>query len=740
MSPEQVRGEPLDGRSDLFSLGLVLQEMSWACQHSRATAPEQSPARMAIDSTLLQGLERITSKCLERDRAARYQTAGELREDLERLLLETHLDLRAAGRKRNRWLVALSAILLAGGLVTAGYYLRMRNTAVLSGRHSVVLAEFSNRTGDPVLNGALDQALNVALRQSPFLNVLSDDKVAATLKLMERPADTPLKPEVARELCQRAGSEAYINGSIASLGDQYLIELKAVGCASGETLAQAQATAAGKEKVVGALGEAAAGLRRQLGESLASVQKYDVPLGQATTSSLEALEAYSLGRKAYWESGFAEALPFWQRAIELDPNFALVYKDLGLAYSNLGENELAAENLRKAYELRDRVSKRERLYILGQYYEIALGDLEKARETYEVWATTYRQDAIAHGSLAVAYSMLGQHGLALREGLEARRLEPQDNTWAANLMNFYMALGRLQDAREVYDQALRQNLDSDYLRSLRYQLAFLEHDPAGMAKQVTWSGGKPGIEDVLLAYESDTEAYHGRLARAREFSRQAVESAGRAGQRETAAGWQAGAALREALFGNLSQARSGAKAALGLSQGRDVSAAAALAFALAGDRLRAGKIADDLGRRFPDDTAVKNSYLPAIRGAIARDARDPHKAIELLEASTPYELGFPTVNYFALNLYPVYERGLAYLASQDGSAAAAEFQKILDHPGIVVNEPIGALALIGLARAPALAGDPGARLAYEGFLALWKDADPDIPVLKQAQAEYGKFP
>jgi serine/threonine protein kinase/Flp pilus assembly protein TadD len=785
MSPEQGRGEELDARTDLYSFGLVLNEMTAAWQSFQGKARDGvRPRSDGSDAELLSALETIIATALKEDRNERYQTAGEMKLCLTRL--KTSIDARrvsghapqastSSARFRLKYRVAG---LLALAVVGAGLFCYYRYYAYFGGRShplasqgSIVLADFVNSTGDPVFTDTLRQALGVALSQSPLLNVLSESNVETTLRLMERPPSTPLNAPVAREVCQRNGSAAYVIGSIASLGRQYVVELKAVGCRRGDTLAVGQAMAGSKEQVLDALGRAASGLRRKLGESLGSVEKFDVPLRQATTSSFEALEDYCLGLRAYSQKGLAAALPLFHRATELDPNFALVYEGLGLAYANAGESALASENLRKGYSLRARVSERERFYIEAHYERAVTGDLDKARQIYEVWTATYPRDPIAHGDMAVALSMLGQYDRALEENGQARSLDPLNKTWAANAVNYEMTLDRLKEARAAYDEAFRQKLDSDYLHTLGYDLAFLVHDVPGMAEQVVWAKARSGTADVLLAAQADTEAYAGHLGRARDLSRQAAEFAEEAGEQETAAGWQAQAALREALFGEAAEARSECAAALARSRGRDVSAAVGLALALSGDRSGADRVANDLAHRFPQDTVVNLNYLPAIRAAttISRPARrlagagaaptakTPAetstaapvealtKALDELHPVIPHEFGIATISSMSLNLYPVYVRGLAYLALGQGPEAAVEFQKIIDHAGIVVNEPIGALARLNLARAYALEAGASpdavtkARTAYQDFLALWKNADPGIPVFEEARTEVGKL-
>jgi len=622
-------------------------------------------------------------------------------------------------------------------IAAAGSYLFFfhHNPKVLTEKDTVVLADFTNSTGDTVFDGTLRQGLSVQLEQSPFLSIVSDGRIRQTLKLMDQPADTKLTPEIARELCQRAGSEAVLDGSIAQIGTRYLLTLKAVLCSTGDTLASVEAQASDKNHVLDALGKTASEMRNKLGESLSTVQKFDTPLEQATTGSLEALQQYSLGRRVSAGAHYAAAVPFYRRAISLDPKFAMAYARLGMNYRNLGENVLGAENNRKAYELRAQVSEWEKFYIDSHYHFVTTGNLEKAAQVCEIWAQSYPRDWVSRVDLADAYSKLGEYDKALSEALESVRLNPTAIGYES-LFHQYLDLDRLNEARLTAEEAQARKLESPVLHYGLYRLAFLQNDATGMAQQVVWARGRPGAENVVLDLEADTAAYSGKPGQARELSRRAVVAAKRAEETEVAAGYQANAALRDALFGNPAEARGRAADALDSSNGPAVQFLAALALAFAGDSVRAGTLADDLGNRFPEHTIVQSYYVPTIRAQLALSRNDPSRAIEILQAASPYELSAGG------RLYPVYVRGEGYLAAHRGDKAAAEFQKILDQRGIVVNSPIGVLAHLGLGRAYALSGDKSkAKSAYQEFLSFWKDADPDpdIPILKQAKAEYAKL-
>ncbi len=756
MSPEQARGEELDARTDLFSFGAVLYEMatgqmafpgkSAAVIHEAILNRAPVPASQT-NQELSPKLDEVINKALEKDRRLRYQNAADIRTDLQRLKRDTESARAAAvsaaspfaGRLARLAAIVGAAVVLAGTAV-GGWLYYTRRTHALSETDTIVLADFANATGDAVFDDTLKQGLAVQLAQSPFLNILSDQKMRDTLKLMGRSPGERLTPDVARDLCKRVGSKAYLSGSISSLGSQYVIGLSATNCANGDTLSREQVQAARKEGVLKALDQAATKLREKLGESLSTVQRFDTPIEQATTPSLEALQAYSLGRQTLVGKGnSAAAIPLFQRAILLDPNFATAYRSLGTSYSNLRETSLAIENLGKAYALRERVSEREKLNIESGYYQLVMGDLEKARQTYELWAQTYPRDAIPPHNLAIIYKNLGQYDKALAEARETIRLDPSSALAYASLVSSYFYLNRPDEARAAAGEASAKKLDSPYLCLNLYLLAFLQNDAAGMAQQVAWSEGKPGMEDMLLAVEADTAAYSGRLGKARELSRRTVVSAQHARERGTAANYEADAALREALFGNFTEARERSATALGLSTGRDVEYGVALALAFAGDAGRAQAIADNLAKRFTEDTLVQFNYLPTIRAQLALSHHDSSKAIEALEAAA-YEAGTASIVLRFLSFYPVYVRGEAYLAAYQGSEAAAEFQKILDHRGIVLNEPIGALAHLQLGRAYAMQGDTAkAKAAYQDFLALWKDADSDIPILIAAKTEYAKL-
>jgi eukaryotic-like serine/threonine-protein kinase len=642
---------------------------------------------------------------------------------------------RAAGAEApsRRWNFAVPVAALTVVFVAGGLYWRSSRNMRLAEKDTLVLADFANTTGDTVFDGTLRQGLSVQLEQSPFLSIVPDQQVQQTLEMMGQKPDTKLTPAIAREVCQRTASAAVLNGSIAQIGAQYLLTVKAVNCASGESLASTESQASDKNHVLDALGTMASSVRNKLGESLTSVQKFDTPLERATTPSLEALKAYSLG----WAQKTVDdeaAVSLFQRAIRLDPNFAMAYAALGQAYANLGEDSLAEDNTRKAFELRDRVTERERFYIESHYYDNVTGDLEKERQVYQLWAQTYPRDDGRGIKPGTVYARLGQYDKAIVEFLEALRLSPRALRYAV-LAEAYLSQGRLQEARATADEALAKNFHSDGLRGVLYDLAFLQNDEAGMAQQAAWSAGKPGEEGGFQSEEGFTAAYSGRLGRAREFWRQAIASSERANDEDFAVHVRAGVAVVEALFGNADEARQLAQAALGRSRGQDVRYISALALAITGDVPGAEPVADDLAKRYPEDTIVNFSYLPTIHALVGLSRNDAAKAIDALQVAAPYELGS---SYY--RLFPVYVRGEAYLAARQGREAAAEFQKILDHRGIVLNEPIGALAHLQIGRAYAMQGETAkAKAAYQDFLTLWKDADPDIPILKQAKAEYAKL-
>ncbi len=635
-----------------------------------------------------------------------------------------------------RWLAAAAVVILAIVVVT---YSVSRPRARFSEKDSIVLADFDNNAGDAVFDDTLKQGLSVQLEQSPFVGLVSERKVNDTLKLMGRSAGDRLTPEVTREVCLRTASTAMLTGAIARLGSQYVIGLTVVSCDSGDVLAQTQEQAASKEAVLKALDAGAASLRSKLGESLSSVQKYATPLAEATTPSLEALKAYSQGHKTALTQGENAALPFYKRAVELDPNFAVAYNAMATAYYNLNEVGRSAENARKAYELREKVSDRERFSIEAHYYLDATGELEKAAQVYELWQQTYPRDATPYVNLGFVYGNLGNFEKALDEARGTILLEPNDWANYNNLGISYANLNRLDEAEAAYKEAGDRQLQGEFLLQNRYVLAFLKGDSEQMARMAAAATGKPGTEDLLLARQADTEAWYGRSRNARALTGRAMDSAEHNDAKETAAAYQAFGALREVELGNREQARADADAAVKMAPTRDVKAMAALALARAGDNATSEKLAAELDKAFPLDTLAQRYWLPTIRASVALSRKDPRRAVKLLETMGAIELGSTG------NLEPAYVRGEAYLMLRDGKAAAGEFRKFIDHYGFVGNFPWGALARLGLARAYALEAqtDPAARdkarSAYQNFLTLWNDADPDIPIYRQAKAEYARL-
>jgi len=751
MSPEQVRGEGLDARTDLFSFGAALYEMATGVQpfwgETSAAIGEAILNRTPIPPTRLNPdlspkLQEIVTKALEKDRRLRYQNAAGIRTDLQRLKRDSDLGRAAieAEPKPADWSHQLRRVLGAGAtvlvvaLAVGGWlFFSSRKTHALTAKDTVVLGDFKNTTGDPVFDGTLAQGLSVQLEQSPFLSIISDEQIQQALQMMGQKPDSKLTPGIARELCQRTGSAAVLDGSIAQIGEQYLLTLRAINCASGESVASTEAQASDKSHVLDALGKTATEMRKKLGESLNTVQRFDTPLEQATTPSLEAFQAYSLAVRKLHAMDFSAAIPLSQRAISLDANFALAYAALGFSYADLGETTLAVENAKKAYGLRDRVSEREKFLILDLYHLTVTGDLEKWVQSNELWVQTYPRDPSAFHELGVAYGTDGQPDKSLAAFLEAVRRGPTSAMWKNDLAINYISLNRLDEARATIQQAQSQNVDSPFFRLLLYQIDFLRDDAAGMADEVARSMGGP-IEDRILAAESNTAAYSGQLSEANSVTKHAVDSALHMQLKQNAAGYLAEAALRHALFGDVAKVRQPAAAALQTSMDRDTLAVVALALALSNYREQVQRLGDDLAKRFPEDTIARYYYLPMIHAAIALDDGQESKAIDALQPAARYEF-VPQVS-----LYESYLRGMAYLAARQGALSAAEFQRILDHPGMVTNDPIGALAHMQLGRAYAMQGDTArAKAAYQDFLTLWKDADPDIPILKQAKAEYAKL-
>jgi eukaryotic-like serine/threonine-protein kinase len=761
MSPEQARAKELDSRSDLFSFGAVLYEMSTG----KLPFPGESPAvifhgildetptpPLELNPTLPPELQRIIDKALEKNRDLRYQSAAEIRSDLQRLRRDT--DSRkisgvasasgskvtppAAPRRRWPWLAGAAIAFIA--VAAAIYFFIARQPAKLTNKDTIVVADFLNTTGDPVFDGTLREGLTAQLEQSPFLSLISDERIVHTLALMAKPKDARLTPDVARDVCERTASAATVEGSISSLGSQYVLNLKAVDCRSGDLLAQEQVTANGKEQVLNALGEAATKLRGKMGESLASVHKYNAPPENVTTPSLEALQAYMLGSQTMnVANDYTAALPHLERAVSLDPNFAMAYLRLAECYQPLSENDLSAENARKAYALREHVSESEKMAISSYYELVVTGNLEAARSSYQAWAQTFPRDEEPQVYLWFAYASMGDYQKANAAAQEALKLNPASGNNTVNLAYSYQWIDQLDQAKGTIRDSRAQKVDSPWIPLVLYMVNFLQHEPAEMQQQVAAASGKPGVDDQILFLESETAAYYGEFAKSRELTRSASDSALRAGEKEVAAEYRAHSAVRDALAGDAPAAKQNAQAALALTAGRQSEGYSAIALGLAGDSVQAGRLAADLGKRFSEDTVVKFNFLPMIRAAIAIHSGNGKQAVDALSAAAPYEMG-QTNSAFTFAFYPVYLRGEAYLTAKQGAEAAGEFQKIVNHTGVVGNEPIGALAHLGLGRAYALSGDNAkAKNAYQDFFALWANSDADVPVLAQAKSEYAKL-
>ena len=749
MSPEQIRGEKLDARTDIFSFGLVLYEMaSGQLAFSGDTAEivrdailNQTPAPVhERNASIPPELEEIINRAIEKTRDLRYQSTAEMRADLQTVAADQSTGSKSGKLPaRSRWSWLAAVVVVAVGMIAGGAYWRSHRPVKLAPKDTVVLADFANSTGDSVFDGTLKQALSIQLEQSPFLNVLSDDKISETLKLMNRPADERLTRATAQEVCLRSNSRALLAGSIGAIGEHYLIGLKAVNCQTSDTLASANAEAQDRNHVLKALNDVGTQLRERLGESLASVQKFNQPLEQATTSSLEALQAYTQAERIVNEQGANASIPYYERAIGLDPNFAIAYVALGEAYGEYFGTGPKIKNLTRAYELRNRVSQRERFNIESAYYSDVTGDVEKGIQTYTEWIQSYPDDSFPHLALAISFKTLGRHEKAAAEARDAVRLLPAVETYTA-LLHVYLAMDRLQDVKAVLRETEKRNLDAFPLRQVRYITAFIEDDDKSMKEQDTWAMGKPGVEALQYILQSSKEAYHGRFNAARDLSQLAEESATRSGGRELAALIKTVHSPNEAEIGDKNIARRSVAETLALNpvRSQNLEGPAALTLALLGDLGHARRLLAKMNQEFPLDTMMQSYTLPTIRAVIELSSNNPRKAIEILQIVAPHDLAVMDVP--PNGLYPAYVRGLSYLNLRQGQQAATEFQKVIDHPGTTLLHLQGALAHLYLGRAQVMMGSRiAARKSYQDFLTLWKDADPDIPIYKQAKAEYAKL-
>ena len=761
MSPEQVRGQDVDARTDLFSFGVVLFEMATGQTPFQGDTEgvifdgilNRAPASaVQLNPELPYEAERIIAKCLEKERELRYQHASEIRADLQRLQRDRQsarlvpgppTEGRVLPRGRILWLSAGAALVIAALAVAGGLY--NRRTPTLTDKDTIVLADFTNSTGDPVFDETLRQGLAVQLQQSPFLSLISDDRIRRTLLLMNQAPDARLTPEIALGVCVRIASAAVLEGSIAPLGSQYVLALRAKTCTTGDILADEQAQAARKEDVLSTLSQIATRFRTRVGESLATVEKHSTPLDEATTPSLDALKAYSAASKALYSTGWIRAHPLFQRAVEIDPDFAMAHAEVGFGYSVMGESALARPSTLKAYQLRDRASDAERFFIDTLYDRDFTGNLEREQRTLELWAETYPRDPLPHGLISgLALTSTGQYELSIAEADKAIALDPDLTPAYVNKAMNQLFLNRLDDALLTVRRAMERKLESpEWFLSIPYFVAFLKGDDVELTRMAMAARKVPLLEDTISHLEALAMARSGRLQDARRLSAAPVEIAQRSGRRERAGMFEAARAVWEAFYGNAAAARQNATRALELGRGRDVDYAAAFALALSGDLSQARALAESLAREFPEDTFVQSMYLPTLRALFSLNTRDPAAAIQALQTASRYDLALGGVGFTGRfgGLYPIYVRGVAYLAARQPADAAAEFQRILDHRSILLVDPMGAMARLQLARALALAGNVvAAKSAYDDLFTLWKNADPDLPVLEQARAEYLRLP
>jgi eukaryotic-like serine/threonine-protein kinase len=760
MSPEQVRAQDVDVRTDLFSFGVVLYEMATGTLPFRGESPgvvfdailNRNPApALPLNPDLPPELARIIDKCLEKDRDLRYQHASEIRADLQRLKRDrdsghlpsaTPAGVRSAFAARRSRLFASAAVVVIASAIAAWFYLHRQ--PALTDTDTIVLADFTNSTGDPVFDETLRQGLAVQLEQSPFLSLVSDQRIRGTLPLMNVPADARLTPEIAQGVCVRTASAAVLEGSIATLGSQYVVGLRAKSCTTGDILANEQAHAARKEDVLDALSQIASRFRTRVGESLATIEKHSTPLEEATTPSLEALKAYSAAWKAFFSGGWARGLPLFQRAIAIDPDFAIAHAQVGFAYSGMGESALARQSTFKAYQLRDRTSDVERFFIETLYDRDFTGNLEREQRTLESWAESYPRDARPHGLVSgLAMTSTGQYESSIVEADKSIALDPDLTPAYVNKATNQVFLNRLDDALLTFGRLAERKLESpEWFLTIRYFVAFLKGDNDELGEIATAARKIPPLEDIISHLEALALARSGRLQDARRVAAAPVEIAQRSGRRERAGLFEAATAVWEAFYGNAAAARQSAARALTLGRGRDVDYAAAFALALSGDLPQSRALAEDLARQFPEDTFVQFMYLPTLQALFSLNTHDAAAAIRALQTASRYDLALGGTGFTGRfgGLYPVYVRGLAYLAADQPTEAAAEFQRILDHRSIVLVDPMDAMARLQLARALVLSGDTvKAKSAYDDLFTLWKNADPEIPVLKEAKAEYARL-